>query len=170
MTTNTLIRFRTDGGVPSQEATMESAALSTIDAVKKFVLAGHAIFTVVSKKTGDRRTFKVVRAKKKPGDTRDPGWFVSLLTGPNNANDYRYLGFIYRGFNGQFVFGLNNYRFGTDAGKVVQWLLNRIDAGSGLLEQAEVWHVGRCGHCGRPLTVPESIASGIGPVCAGRDV
>ena len=30
----------------------------------------------------------------------------------------------------------------------------------------EVWHEGRCGRCNRALTVPESIASGIGPECA----
>lgn len=32
----------------------------------------------------------------------------------------------------------------------------------------EIWHEGRCGRCGRKLTVPESIAAGIGPECAGR--
>ena len=34
--------------------------------------------------------------------------------------------------------------------------------------ELEVWHQGSCGKCGRPLTVPESIASGIGPVCASK--
>jgi hypothetical protein len=29
-----------------------------------------------------------------------------------------------------------------------------------------VWHEGRCGRCGRKLTVPESIESGFGPECA----
>lgn len=28
--------------------------------------------------------------------------------------------------------------------------------------------LGRCGHCGRTLTDPESIAAGIGPICAGK--
>lgn len=28
--------------------------------------------------------------------------------------------------------------------------------------------IGECGHCGRTLTDPASIAAGIGPVCAGR--
>jgi len=30
----------------------------------------------------------------------------------------------------------------------------------------ELMHEGRCGRCGRPLTRPESIQSGIGPICA----
>jgi hypothetical protein len=29
----------------------------------------------------------------------------------------------------------------------------------------EFWHEGRCGRCGRRLTVPDSIASGYGPEC-----
>jgi hypothetical protein len=32
----------------------------------------------------------------------------------------------------------------------------------------EIWHSGRCGRCSRRLTVPESIAAGIGPDCAGK--
>jgi hypothetical protein len=33
----------------------------------------------------------------------------------------------------------------------------------------ELWHEGRCGKCGRALTVPESIESGLGPVCESRE-
>ena len=35
-------------------------------------------------------------------------------------------------------------------------------------ETVQVWHEGRCGKCGRKLTVPESLTSGLGPECAGR--
>jgi hypothetical protein len=38
----------------------------------------------------------------------------------------------------------------------------------GLPDCIQVWHEGRCACCGRPLTVPESIESGFGPICAGR--
>lgn len=31
----------------------------------------------------------------------------------------------------------------------------------------EVWHAGRCAKCRRPLTHPDSIARGLGPICAG---
>jgi hypothetical protein len=31
-----------------------------------------------------------------------------------------------------------------------------------------IWHEGRCGRCGRRLTVPESIESGYGPECIGK--
>lgn len=31
----------------------------------------------------------------------------------------------------------------------------------------EVWHAGRCAKCRRELTHPDSIARGLGPICAG---
>jgi len=33
----------------------------------------------------------------------------------------------------------------------------------------EIWHEGRCGRCNRKLTVPASIALGIGPECGQRE-
>ncbi len=35
-------------------------------------------------------------------------------------------------------------------------------------EGYKVHHEGTCGMCARPLTTPESIELGLGPVCAGR--
>lgn len=37
-----------------------------------------------------------------------------------------------------------------------------------VLGKVEVWHEGSCGRCGRKLTVPESIANGLGPECAEK--
>jgi hypothetical protein len=44
------------------------------------------------------------------------------------------------------------------------WFWDRLRNGN-LPEQVEVHHEGRCGRCGRALTVPESIESGFGPEC-----
>jgi hypothetical protein len=33
----------------------------------------------------------------------------------------------------------------------------------------KVCHCGHCGRCGKLLTVPESIKSGLGPICRGED-
>jgi len=50
--------------------------------------------------------------------------------------------------------------------KVFVWLFNRhLSTAKELPEKVEFWHEGRCGDCGRRLTVPESIARGIGPIC-----
>lgn len=57
--------------------------------IRNFLLAGKAIFTVVSKKSGNRFTYKV--KKYDNGDL----WFVSVLTGPDNYSSYSYLGTIF---------------------------------------------------------------------------
>lgn len=128
--------------------------------VKAFALAGNATLTLVSKKTGTRFTFKI----RKP-DANKPH-FVSLLNGPSNEDDFQFLGSI---------FNENEYRHGSrsrlvfDAPSAVAfrwfWSAMRRDL---LPEQLEVWHEGRCGRCGRKLTVPESIENGLGPECAKR--
>ena len=150
--------------------TATTAPLTTLAAVQNFILAGRAIFTVVSRKTSDRKTFRVVRAKPRPGDgAREPGWFVGLLTGPQNTTDFHYLGFIFRDGAGVLQFRPNKTGWGVEAVAAFAWILGRVQAQDPrLLEQADVWHEGKCGCCGRPLTVPESIASGIGPVCEQR--
>ena len=59
---------------------------------------------------------------------------------------------------------------------ITDWTFRRVAAGASL-EGAKpdgtpfvvrCLHEGRCACCGRKLTVPESIDTGIGPVCAGR--
>jgi len=48
---------------------------------------------------------------------------------------------------------------------VFQYVFNKLIQGT-LSEFIEIWHEGRCGKCGRQLTVPSSIESGIGPECS----
>lgn len=57
-----------------------------------FVLAGRATFTASSTK-GGRFTFRVKRARERDDDFA-ARWFVSVLTGPDNGDDYTYLGTI----------------------------------------------------------------------------
>lgn len=62
-----------------------------------FILAGNATITITSVKTGERFTYKVKRATDdgvKPWDCDKP-YFVSVLTGPDNWDNYRYLGCIW---------------------------------------------------------------------------
>ena len=54
----------------------------------------------------------------------------------------------------------------ADSAKAWRWFDANLQAGR-VPEQLEVWHEGRCGRCGRALTVPESIERGIGPECVG---
>jgi len=128
--------------------------------IKQFALAGNATFTVTSKRTGTRFTFKV--RKPKP----EAPHFVKVLTGPDNENSYTFLGTIFP--DGTFKHGQRS-SIGPDAPSAVAfaWLWSHID--EDLSKAVEVHHEGRCCRCGRKLTVPESIESGIGPECAQQN-
>lgn len=125
-------------------------------ATRQFVLAGKAIFTVVSASTGTRFTFKVQKGKKEGAPH-----FVSVLTGSDNENSYTFLGSI---------FSESNYRHGmrstitqeATSAKAFVWLWSKID---NLPESVEFLHAGKCCCCGRTLTTEMSIKLGIGPEC-----
>ena len=59
-----------------------------VNSPKSFILAGNAVFTLRSVKTGTRYTYVVSK------DDEKPLWFVGCLTGPDNTSDYTYLGGI----------------------------------------------------------------------------
>ena len=144
-----------------------------------FMLAGNATVTFVSKKTLKRFTFKLRRPDDEKSTwtdnygrehpvTRRPIW-ISVLSGPSNETDYAYLGTLWENAQGfEYAVGKKSR---VDASAPSQhaahWLAKAL-TNPALLEQCEVWHEGRCGRCGRKLTVPSSIASGIGPECATR--
>jgi hypothetical protein len=140
--------------------------LSTPDDVRAFVLAGNATFTLRSKRTNTRFTFKIRKPKE------DSPHFVSLMTGTDNENSFRYLGTIFPSV-GRPEIGLfartakSRIAEGSPGVVAFRWFWDKLRAGQ-LHESLEVWHEGACGRCGRKLTVPESIARGLGPECATR--
>jgi hypothetical protein len=145
----------------------ERGRLTTWAEICKFTIAGNATFTLVSKRTGTRFTFKVTVAKD--ADTK---FFVGLLNGPDNNADYVYMAMLYALSNGQhqlvFTRGSKVTRDAVSA-RAFQWFVDMMNCARGAaLALLEFWHEGRCGRCGRKLTVPESVAAGIGPECAGR--
>jgi predicted nucleic acid-binding Zn-ribbon protein len=124
-----------------------------------YILAGKAIVTLVSTKTGTRFTFKIKRGK---GDTAPH--FISLLSGPDNTSDYRYMATIFSGKDLRWT-AKSTVNSDTPSSKAFAWAWGKLIQGvmpAGL----EVWHEGRCGKCGRRLTVPESILTGLGPECS----
>ncbi len=141
----------------------EEHILPTIDAAK-FVLAGNATFTLRSLKTGVRYTYKVQQGEAENGAKQDR-WFVKYLTGTDNESDYTYLGMIR---NGKFMLTQKSKLPWTAVPVVAfNWAFEHLISGQSL-PNTEVWHAGKCGRCGRKLTVPESIASGYGPECASK--
>lgn len=145
--------------------------LSGPDDFIRFIVAGNATITVVSKRTGSRYTYKIKKAKDSSGR-----FFVSTLTGPNNEVDYQYLGFFDVDLlDGNPIVRRGQVLIAGRAGnaedirfKGFDWLLTHTVEKGAVPDQATVYHEGRCGRCGRMLTTPESIASGIGPECAKK--
>ena len=128
----------------------------------RFLTAGRAVFTITSKKTGTRFTYRVSRPK---GADEGCPFFVGVLAGPNNQDDYMYLGFIPVADRPRAMRAGKKGRPNADSYRALQWVLWALDKGEGIPEQLELRHAGRCGRCGRELTVPESIDSGFGPEC-----
>lgn len=123
-----------------------------------FMLAGNARVTFQSGKTGVRYTYRVRQME----DAK--GYFVSLLTGSDNESDYTYMGLMQT----DLYFRLTKAsRYGTQTAPVrgFCYVMKHLADGA-MPPSVEISHEGRCGRCGRTLTVPSSIASGIGPECA----
>jgi len=128
-----------------------------------FLLAGDAHVTFQSRRTGTRFTYRVQVADPRPGDTHAPPHFVAVLTRPDH---YDYLGTIFE--RKMYAHGRKS-RISTDAPSAVAfaWVWRYLSGGRKHPELA-VYHEGRCGRCGRRLTTPESIETGLGPTCAER--
>lgn len=144
--------------------------------IKTFVTAGDAIFTVsFTGKSGEnhRYTYRVSVAEDRNGNSTGR-FFVKLLAGPDNLSDYQYIGLL------DTSNGLDHIAFRTTAksklpasslpcrliDRFAVAVLGHGESPNELPGGVEFRHAGRCGRCGRALTVPESIDRGIGPDCA----
>jgi len=143
---------------------MSRNRLSDSEQISQFVKGGNAFFTIVNPESKGRFTYRVSRTEDKDGKMSP--WFVSVLTGPDNWTNYRYVGHMFA--NGEYIHGRKS-KISPDApsAKAIKWFLNSITSQK-QLDRIEFWHEGKCGVCGRKLTVPKSIENGIGPVCEGK--
>lgn len=114
--------------------------------------------TVENTATGNHRTFRI-RTQKSDAKFAPGERILSLLTGPDNQSSYTQIGFV------------------KPDGRVILWQKYRTEQYRSLVRVLRnpgqyptcVYHYeGRCRVCDRSLTTPESISSGIGPVCGGR--
>lgn len=141
----------------------EGKFVNAQDAVK-FMYAGRAVFTLVSVRTGIRYTYKIKTGTVNNKPT--PVLFVHVLSGPDNTHSYSYIGYIKRDRLGELLSG-NKGHGDALSFKALAWAMRKLSQGK-IPQDLEIYHVGKCGACGRALTVPESIQTGLGPVCAGR--
>lgn len=150
---------------PKPAESLAIPAISTHDQnasfdARRFILGGNATFTLEGRE--QRYTYRVTRS--------DDGavYFVALLTGPDNTADYTYLGLLDDASGAVRL--TRKSRMTDDSVPVIalRWALRWIWSGKPLPAPAKIYHVGRCGRCGRALTVPSSIESGFGPECLGK--
>jgi hypothetical protein len=136
--------------------------------IVNYITAGKATFTLRSVQTQKRYTYKVSAMK----DRTDPKkkvkgyFFVALMIGPDNDNHFTYLGMIRNGVFSHTI--RSRIQVTAESFKAFDFVWRWLHTKPELHPQIEFWHSGRCGHCGKKLTVPESIALGIGPICAGK--
>jgi hypothetical protein len=134
-----------------------------VNLILNFIFGGNAVFTIKNNETGNRFTFKVVTMKEKKGDRNAP-YFVRVLTG---SDIYSFIGTcFFKDGVWSYKHSENKSKVGKDAQsvQVFSYVLKHLQM-KDLPSQVDVWHEGRCGRCGRQLTVPESIEHGFGPEC-----
>lgn len=145
--------------------------------IRKFMLAGNSTFTIRHSLSGERVTYKIKSAAKDRGlnwstNNQDKSlYFVSVMTGGDNEYDFEYLGLLRQTPDGYYAFTRTaKSRIGIDAlsYQVFDKAWRLIEWGCQWNDLWEFWHEGKCGACGRKLTVPESVASGFGPECADK--
>lgn len=135
---------------------MHPNRLTNAEIARTFILAGNAVFTLRSGRTGQHYTYEV--------DAADNGemHFVKVRGGEDQVGHY--IGFVGKG--GRMVAGKKG-KGDAPSFKALDWTLAKLAAGA-MPDVLEVWHEGRCGRCGRALTDPESIETGLGPICRGK--
>lgn len=143
---------------------MNNSSTIAHDKALEYILAGNSTFTLRSKTTGARFTYKAIYKKYFGEDIV----VVKLLNGTDNVNDYGYLCTI-KIIDGVPKIIRDKSRISATAKSFVIFDMVFFKLLVGLeMNNLEIWHEGVCCRCGRKLTVPESIQSGIGPECATK--
>jgi len=134
------------------------------------MIAGMATGTFHNKNTGNRYTYKIMGLKRINNQASKEIWFVKVLSGADNESNYSFLGSIQRRADNKFFFKRSEKSRVTEDAislKTFIWISHHLQEGT-LPGHIGIWHAGKCGRCGRTLTVPESIQSGYGPECVTK--
>lgn len=140
--------------------------ITTPEQLNKLITAGKSVLTFLSTKTGTRITykFKVHNEPLRGGGKFSKLIFVTVL----NENKYKFIGTIFIGNNPKFFWSDKSpISPSSPIIKGIDFITRKTFAGE-IINDLEVYHNGYCVRCGRILTVPESITTGIGPECAKK--
>lgn len=158
------------------------------DAKAAFValFAGLSVFTLTSKKTGTRYTFKVAKPNQRGSrhpDHEADAVFVSLLTGPCNkpgkTGDWSYFAWAKPSDatsekrwdrENSLRYGNGKARVGKDApsAKAFKWFWDAIVTHGHMPSTIEMRPMSYCLRCGAELTVDQSIDQCYGPECINK--
>lgn len=132
----------------------------SLENAMQFILAGKSTFTFRSVKTGKHYTYNVQLSST--GNSA----YVKAFTGTDNTQDYQYIGYITVRTK-HFTYGAKKSKISHDAPivKAFEFSYNQLKDNK-INSKLEFYHTNRCCRCGKPLTTPESVLSGIGPKCA----
>lgn len=145
--------------------------------IRKYILGGNALFTVVFGPVVGRRTFRVKSNKADRNSNWSTGnqdrslYWVSLKIGPGNGfDDFVNIGRLEQDINGAYRFYPKRNRDGQHhfAASLFEALWNPLDTGGRINSAWQFFHASTCCVCGRTLTVPSSVESGVGPECEGK--
>lgn len=145
---------------------LEGKVINNKDALP-FILAGKSEFTIQSNNTGKQFAFKMSKQKSTASyeDSSEFVYFVSVLQNEKST----YAGILL--YNSKT--SLFEYRRGSK-GKIevsdiriksLLYILNSLNIGKYDIN-VTIYHCGKCGRCGKKLTTPESILTGLGPSCS----
>jgi len=132
----------------------------------KFMLAGTCAFTMVSGKTGVKLSYKLVKRKS----NEEKGEYIYFMRVIRGTKDI-YAGLlVYNKEEGEmkFIKGKKGQLYPNDVYvKSILYVINNLNRENYSMN-IKIYHEGRCGRCGRRLTTPKSIMTGIGPECAKK--
>ena len=120
-------------------------------------------FTLANSKTGTHLTF---RSRRPTGWTIDSPVLVDVMAGPDNGDDFLFLGSVSR--RGGYKPSTKSKAtggHGEKAHRTMQWIVSHLLQDSPLPDALVIMGSRKCAKCGQKLTRPESLQIGLGPVC-----
>jgi len=142
---------------------VELQKFSDAQVILQYIFGGKSTFTLQSVASGERFTYKISESAKRAGDNRPPVFFVSVLTGPDNSDNFSFVGTIFE--RKTFKFSPKaGYRVDSPSVKAFSWAFSNF-VGNVVPDKLEFWPSSHCARCGRKLTVPTSVHNGFGPEC-----
>lgn len=128
-------------------------------------LAGRAVITFRNIKTGSHVTIKIKQARAKHDrKIKLNHYHVAISLLGDNDQGMRYAGMMFPKENFR-IWIARQVSPNEQLAQVFRWLVKAIQNPESLRGKVHLFHEGRCCKCGQTLTHPESIYTGIGPVC-----